>query len=109
MKLIVTMVALMVCCMNLGFGESEIIETVCRINGQSIALGESVGKVIDSCNNCNCGNRGFACTRMACPWYQPLDCEIQGQHHNHYDVIPSDDCEECRCRNGNIVCTGCPA
>ncbi|CAL1544042.1 unnamed protein product [Lymnaea stagnalis] len=107
MKLIVTFVALMVFCMNVLFGQTEIAEPVCRINGQSFALGETVGTLIDGCNYCTCGISDFACTRMAC-WDQ-LDCEIDGQHYNLYDVIPSDDCEECRCRNGNLVCTNCPA
>ncbi|CAL1544040.1 unnamed protein product [Lymnaea stagnalis] len=109
MRLFVTIVTLVFCCMDVGFGESEITESVCRINCDIYALGASIGKVLDGCNNCWCGNSGFGCTRMACPWYQPLECEIQGNHYNHNDIVPSDDCQECRCMNGNLACTGCPA
>ncbi|CAL1545171.1 unnamed protein product [Lymnaea stagnalis] len=110
MKFVLVTLALWVCCIGAVFGESEpLYGTVCLINGERFAEGDDVGQRIDGCNNCFCSADGFGCTRMACPWYQPLDCEIEGQLYNHYDSVPSDACGECSCMNGNLACTNCPA
>ncbi|CAL1545172.1 unnamed protein product [Lymnaea stagnalis] len=110
MKLFLTTFALSVFCISATLGESEVnTRSSCRINGERINEGETVGRRLDGCNNCFCSSYGFGCTLMACPWYEALDCEFEGQHYNHYDVIPSEDCGDCRCMNGNLACTNCPA
>ncbi|CAL1545170.1 unnamed protein product [Lymnaea stagnalis] len=106
MKLMFRIAVLIVCCMNIGLGHSGIPCWVCRINNQTFSIGESVGTVIDGCNNCWCRKTGFGCTEMGC-LKQPLDCEMQGMHYKDNEIVPSDDCLECRCRNGNLACTGC--
>ncbi|CAL1545169.1 unnamed protein product [Lymnaea stagnalis] len=110
MKFIPTTFALLVCCISAVFGQlKDDIEPVCLINGERFNQGQFVGDLLDGCNNCFCGRYGFGCTLMLCLDYQPLDCEIQGQHYNHDASVPSDVCGECHCLNGNLACTNCPA
>ncbi|CAL1544043.1 unnamed protein product [Lymnaea stagnalis] len=110
MKFIPSSFALLVCSVSASFqnvnGNTNL---VCLINGERFNIGDSVGDRLTGCHECSCDINVYGCTDLGCPGYQPLDCEIQGQHYQNFDEVPSDVCENCHCLNGNLACVNCPA
>jgi len=64
------------------------------VSGQACAEPGATAPAMDGCNDCTCGDDGWACTKRACPDTGAcIDGETKG-----------DDCSSCSCLDGGWVC-----
>ncbi|CAG2191701.1 unnamed protein product [Mytilus edulis] len=96
----------------------------CQYNGELVRNGGNVQSTDDPCKQCYCRNGNIECRAQTCVQtncqypvkrgccQECSDCMYQGKEQRNNDMFPdpTEKCNECLCRDGNVNCRrkSCP-
>ncbi|CAC5413567.1 unnamed protein product [Mytilus coruscus] len=96
----------------------------CQYNGELVRNGANVQSTDDPCKQCYCRNGNIECRSQTCVQtncqypvmrgccQECSDCMYQGKEQRNGDLFPdpTENCNECLCRDGNVNCRrkSCP-